>query len=85
MKRTNYKGRSHFCAVRNFIDSKKSAIVPLGIFATVAAGNAHAQGFDSSTVISAIAAMLAAAVLIWTAWSAAKWSIKAFGIITGGK
>lgn len=75
-----------FNATRNFVDSKKSSILPLGAFAAVATGNAHAQAsFDATTVTAAIAIMLAAAVIIWTAWSAARWTIKAFGVITGNK
>lgn len=40
-------------------------------------------GFDASAVLTVIAAMLASGVLIWTAWTAAKWTLKAFGIIGG--
>jgi hypothetical protein len=41
-------------------------------------------GFDPATVLAAIAAMLAAGILIYTAWTAGKWTLRAFGLI-GGK
>ena len=42
-----------------------------------------AAGFDPGTVLAGIAAMVAAGILIYTAWTAAKWTLKAFGIIAG--
>jgi hypothetical protein len=58
----------------------------VGGSALIAAGSASAQsaGFDASTVTAVIATMLAAGLLIWTAWTAARWTLKAFSIV-GGK
>jgi hypothetical protein len=57
----------------------------VGLTALTTAGTAAAQAtFDATTVTVVIAAMLAAGILIWTAWTAARWTLKAFGIV-GGK
>jgi hypothetical protein len=40
--------------------------------------------FDSAEVLAAIAGMLAAGVLIYTAYAVGKWTLRAFGLI-GGK
>ncbi|MFD0727050.1 hypothetical protein [Lysobacter brunescens] len=65
--------------------SHRSAAVTLGGSALIAAGSASAQagggGFDAATVTVIIAAMLAAGILIHTAWVGARWALKAFGIL----
>lgn len=40
--------------------------------------------FDASTILTAIAGMLAAGILIYTAYAAGRWTLRAFGLI-GGK
>lgn len=40
--------------------------------------------FDPAEVLAAIAAMLAAGVLIYTAYAVGRWTLRAFGLI-GGK
>ncbi|MBD9368358.1 hypothetical protein [Xanthomonas sp. XNM01] len=40
--------------------------------------------FDPATILAAIAALLAAGILIYTAFIAGKWTLKAFGLL-GGK
>lgn len=54
--------------------------------AALAPGFAFAQdaAFDSATILAAIAGMVAAGILIYTAYAVGKWTMKAFGLI-GGK
>lgn len=68
----------------------KAASIKSGVVAAVATaaavpGMALAQAqtatFDPASVLAGIAAMLAAGILIYTAWVAAKWALKAFGIV----
>lgn len=40
--------------------------------------------FDPADVLAAIAAMLAAGILIYTAYAVGRWTLRAFGLI-GGK
>lgn len=81
----NYPVKPVLARFRSFMSQSRSALVPVLSLGTVAAGNASAQaagGFDPGSILGAIAAMLAAGILIWTAWAAARWTLKAFGIVT---
>lgn len=90
MNRNNPQSRIHRAraTVANVVNaaSTRTNAAIFGVSALAAAGSASAQAasFDAATVTAVIAAMLAAGVLIWTAWTAAKWTLKAFGIV-GGK
>ncbi|HGM6729204.1 TPA: hypothetical protein ACKQBZ_000240 [Stenotrophomonas maltophilia] len=64
--------------------SIKSGVVAAVATAAALPGFAFAQQtatFDPASVLAGIAAMLAAGILIYTAWVAAKWALKAFGIV----
>ncbi|CAH2708379.1 MULTISPECIES: hypothetical protein [Xanthomonas] len=68
------------------LGNKPKAIAVGGAFA-MAAPSAFAQaaaGFDPATILAAVAAMVAAGVLIYTAFAVGRWTMKAFGLI-GGK
>ncbi|QDS16189.1 hypothetical protein [Xanthomonas arboricola] len=74
--------RAHLSTLGN-----KAKAVAFGGAAALAAPAAFAQstgGFDPTTAIAAVAAMVASAVLLYTAYAVGKWTLKAFGLI-GGK
>lgn len=68
-------------------DTKLKA-ASFGTGAMVAAGSALAGGggstFDTTDILAAIAMMLAAGVVIYTAFAVGRWTLRAFGLI-GGK
>lgn len=43
-----------------------------------------ADGIDTATILAAITGMVAAGVIIYTAFAVGRWTMKAFGLI-GGK
>ena len=70
---------------------KANAKVAAGVAAgtaMVSASPAFAGGggvsFDAGDILAAIAVMVAAGVLIYTAFAAGRWTLRAFGLI-GGK
>ncbi|AMJ56650.1 MULTISPECIES: hypothetical protein [Stenotrophomonas] len=71
-------------AVGRSLRDRVGAAVALGGAAAAPGLAFAADGFDSATVLAAIAAMVAAGVLIYTAYAVGKWTMKAFGLI-GGK
>ncbi len=65
----------------------RGVVVATGGSALVASPLAFAGGggsFDTASILAAIAMMVAAGVLIYTAYAVGKWTMKAFGLI-GGK
>ena len=50
----------------------------------IAFASGGSTGFDPADVLAAIAAMLGAGILIYTAYAVGRWTLRAFGLI-GGK
>ncbi|MBB3845585.1 hypothetical protein [Xanthomonas arboricola] len=74
--------RAHLSTLGN-----KAKAIAVGGAAAMTVPSAFAQaagGFDPASVLATVAAMVAAGILIYTAFAVGKWTMKAFGLI-GGK